>query len=82
MKNKIEDLNNHLFAAIERLNDEELTPEQIKIEAQRAKGISSLASTLVASGALSLKAQIRHSDGDIHKKPTMLQSKETVRRLS
>ena len=82
MKNNIEDLNNHLFAALERLNDEDLTTEQIKTEVQRAKAIASLGTTLVASGALSLNAQRLHSDGELHQKPEMLKDKRTIRRLS
>jgi len=81
MKNKIEDLNNHLFAAIERLNDEELTEKQIKAEAIRGKSIAALASTLVASGSLSLKAQQVYDDGKIHAKPEMLQKREILRKL-
>jgi len=40
MKNKLGDLNNHLFAALERLNDESLSVEQIETEAKRAVGKS------------------------------------------
>ena len=35
-KNKLSDLNDHLFAAIERLNDEDLTSDQLEIETKRA----------------------------------------------
>lgn len=42
-KNKLGDLNNHLFAALERLADEELTPEQIATEAARAEAIVKIA---------------------------------------
>ena len=35
MRNKIPDLNNHLFEQLERLNNEDLTPEQLKDEDYR-----------------------------------------------
>ena len=35
MKNKLTDLNNHLFEQLERLNDDNLTPEQLEREAKR-----------------------------------------------
>ena len=35
MKNKLADLNNHLFSQLERLSDENLTAEQIEQEADR-----------------------------------------------
>lgn len=37
MKNKLGDLNDHLFAALERLNEEDMTSEEIAKEASRAK---------------------------------------------
>lgn len=49
MKNKIEDLRNHLFAALERLNDEEITPEQLELEIKRAESIQGVASVIVHS---------------------------------
>ena len=35
MKNKLSDLNDHLFSQLERLSDEALTPEEIEREAKR-----------------------------------------------
>jgi len=42
-KNKMSDLNDHLFAQIERLSDEDLSPDDIIKEAKRAEAIVSLA---------------------------------------
>lgn len=39
MKNTLSDLNNHLFAQLERLGEEDLDEEEIKKEVQRIKRI-------------------------------------------
>lgn len=57
MKNKLNDLNNHLFEQMERLNDEELSPEELDREIKRAKAMSSIASNIVSNAALALEAQ-------------------------
>ena len=46
-QNKIEDLNNHLFAALERLNDEEVIGEKLKEEVERAKAIANVGSKVI-----------------------------------
>lgn len=56
MKNKLGDLNNHLFAQLERLADESLSPEQIEQEAKRADAIVSVADRIVGNADLQLKA--------------------------
>ncbi len=56
MKNKIVDLNNHLFAQLERLGDEELTPEQLEAECKRAEAIAEISEQLIRSANVSLKA--------------------------
>lgn len=39
MKNKLTDLNDHLFAQLERLSDETLTAEQLEIEVKRTEAL-------------------------------------------
>ncbi|MDP1026366.1 hypothetical protein Q5H91_04010 [Sphingomonas sp. KR1UV-12] len=56
MKNKLADLNNHLFAQLERLGEEDLTDEQIEKEAKRAEAIVSVADQIVRNADLQLKA--------------------------
>lgn len=56
MKNKLSDLNDHLFAQLERLGDEDLTDEQIEKEAKRADAIVNVADQIVRNADLQLKA--------------------------
>lgn len=56
MKNKIQDLNDHLFAQLERLNDEDLTSEQLQKEITRSKAVSSVASQIINNARLALDA--------------------------
>lgn len=72
MKNKLEDLNNHLFAQLERLSDEKLTDKQLATEIERTKAITSVASEIVAGGKLQLDAQKALGDGLVQKVPPQL----------
>ncbi|MYI76071.1 MAG: hypothetical protein F4057_12485 [Acidobacteria bacterium] len=57
MKNKLTDLNDHLFSAIERLNQEGMKPEKIQTEVTRGKAIAQLSEQVLKSGALALEAE-------------------------
>lgn len=57
MKNTLGDLNNHLFAQLERLSDEELTSDKLLEEINRAKSVTSVASQIIATGSLVLEAK-------------------------
>ena len=61
MKNKLTDLNNHLFEALERLNDDDLTGEELDKEIKRSEAISKVAKNIIDNGALALQAQ-KHFD--------------------
>lgn len=56
MKNKLVDLNNHLFAQLERLGDEQLSPEQIEQEAKRTDAIVAVSEQLIRNADLAVKA--------------------------
>lgn len=73
-KNKLVDLNNHLFEELERLNDEELKGEALQEERERAKTMATVAQTIINNGELALKAQ-KHFDeyGKADHIPDMLQ---------
>lgn len=79
MKNTLKDLNNHLFAQLERLSDEDLDEEQIKKEVQRSRAITDVAKVIVENGKLVLGTmkhldEYGYSDGN-RKVPEMLGAK-------
>jgi hypothetical protein len=56
MKNKITDLNNHLFAQLERLGDEDLKGDALEAECERAEAIAKISEQLIRSANVSLNA--------------------------
>lgn len=56
MKNRLADLNNHLFAQLERLSDEGLTAEQIEQEVKRSAAIVDVADQIADGFKLQLAA--------------------------
>jgi len=56
MKNALSDLNNHLFAQLERLSDENLKKEDLEQEIKRASSISSISKDIVSNATLQLDA--------------------------
>lgn len=76
MKNKLTDLNNHLFAALERLNDESIKGDKLSEEIDRSKAITGVAREIIANGKLVLEA---HRDfGGIKPVPDMLGAGQTA----
>jgi hypothetical protein len=67
MKNTLTDLNNHLFAQMERLSEESLSVEQLAFEAERSKSLTIIARTIVDNARLVLDAQTRINDIPQHK---------------
>ena len=56
MKNKLTDLNNHLFAQLERLADEDLSPEDVEREVKRADAIVDVSDQVLRIADTGLKA--------------------------
>ena len=61
-KSTLGDLNLHLFAQLERLNDEDLSAEDLKKEIERSKAVTSVANSIIANGNLVLKARVDHEN--------------------
>ena len=56
MKNRLSDLNDHLFAQLERLADEDLTAEKIEQEAKRGEAMVAVADQIIRNAALQIQA--------------------------
>lgn len=82
MKNKLIDLNNHLFAQIERLGDEELNKDKLTEEVERAKAVTDVAKRIIENGRLALDAKKAQSEftGGLKELPDMLETVKTNER--
>lgn len=56
MKNKLTDLNDHLFAQMERLSEEDLSADQIEQECKRADAIVAVSDQILQGASTQLKA--------------------------
>jgi uncharacterized protein YwqG len=56
MKNKLTDLNDHLFAQLERLGEEGLSDEKVRIEATRSKAMVDIADQIIQNSRIQLEA--------------------------
>ncbi len=73
MKNKLSDLNNHLFAQLERLGDEDLKGEDLAREIERSYAITSIAKEVINNGRLVLDAQRQYDSGNMQKPHELLE---------
>lgn len=55
MKNKLIDLNDHLFEQLERLNDEGLTPEDLAREVTRTDAMIKVSEQIINTAGIALR---------------------------
>jgi hypothetical protein len=70
MKNKLTDLNNHLFEQLERLNDEGLTNEALEKEISRTDAMVKISNSIIENAHVSLTAAKLYAEygrGDVSK---------------
>ena len=77
MKNKLIDLNNHLFAQLEKIGDDDLTGDALRQEMERSKAIAGLAGQIINNAKLALSAHRAINDGHIRTAPEMIGMKVT-----
>lgn len=77
MKNKLSDLNNHLFSQLERLNNEDLKGEDLMNEIERGKAIAAVSNQVINAAKVAVDAIRLVAAGHVHKEdiPLLIESK-------
>lgn len=65
MRNKITDLNNHLFEQLERLNDDSLSDTELEKEITRSKAMTNVANAIIESSRVTVDAMKVLSQGGV-----------------
>ena len=76
VKNKLIDLNDHLFEQLERLSDETQSEEDLKIEIERSKQVVAVARSITANAKTMLdavKITLEYGRDTANKMPSILQ---------
>ncbi len=76
MKNKLTDLNDHLFAQLERLGEETLEGEKLQAEIERTKAISSIAANIIGNAKLVLDCNVAVAEYGIKINPANMLTKD------
>lgn len=72
-RNTLGDLNNHLFAQLERLSDEGIKGEELQEEIRRSHAITGVAREIIANGKLVLEAKKFEDEKlDVNSEPTKM----------
>lgn len=78
-RNTLGDLDNHLFAQLERLNDEEITGEKLEDEIIRSKAVIGVSKQIIANANVVLKAksiELEYGKNNEKEMPKMLEGGE------
>ena len=80
MKNTLIDFNNYLFEQLERLNDDQLTDEQLERELRKTDAVVKIGDAIIRNGELAFRT-MEHMDkygysSDKRAAPAMLTYKE------
>lgn len=79
-KNTLDDLNNHLFEELERLNDRDLAEDQVDKEIKRSDAVSKVATNIIQNANTALKAYSLYQEYmDDRGLPTMLGVKKNAK---
>lgn len=55
MKNTLGDLNNHLFAQLEKLSDDDLSGDELDTEIRRSEAMAKVSEQIIKTGERSLR---------------------------
>lgn len=77
MKNSLQDLNDHLFAQLERLSDEDLDGEALEKEIARSKAVGDMAGKIIDNAHVVLEGEKLRAEygGRNFALPKMLEAK-------
>lgn len=70
VRNTLGALNDHLFAELERLGNEDLDAEQMRVEIERARAVTGVAAQVIANANTVLRA-VEFKDGAVDAKAAM-----------
>jgi len=78
-KNKLSDLRDHLFSALERIDDDQLTSEQLESEIKKANAVANLSSMIIQSAKI--EVDFIKVTGRLDSKTELFKSVDTPKQL-